>query len=120
MLKILAAIVLSSSLLIAKDVPINKILTVVIPNNEWSVLEFPFKITGKDTSPFKRRIKQRTAKKEIKKYNENKSSFAPILKYGAELKKEGAFKEIIVYITRLAIFEDKIDNSVNKIKNSIK
>ena len=56
MLRILAAVVLSSLYLFANDVPISKVETIEIEKGKWTIIEFPFKILGKDVTPFKRKI----------------------------------------------------------------
>ncbi len=66
MLKTLVLIVFSISLF-AKDIPIQRELTIEIPLNEYSIIEMPFKIISKDLTPFKRREKVENSKLDKKK-----------------------------------------------------
>lgn len=63
MLKTLVRIACSSAVLVpfilnAKEVPIVKQLTVLVPYKEFSVIEFPFEIKGHDFTPFVSVVKE--------------------------------------------------------------
>ena len=63
MLKTLVQIACSSTLLVpfvlsAKEVPIVKQLTILVPYKEFSVIEFPFEIKGSDFTPFVSVVKE--------------------------------------------------------------
>ncbi|MGE4456731.1 MAG: type-F conjugative transfer system secretin TraK [Arcobacteraceae bacterium] len=52
MLKILVQIVLISTLMFAKEMPLQQKLEIKIPVGQWAVLEFPFKIEDTTFTPF--------------------------------------------------------------------